>query len=199
MPAIMTSPVRAAAPAALTSSTTVPGPVPDVPLDTLIQGAWLTACQAQPAAAVTVTSTRAPPASATACSGDRVKTHAARCVTSNRRSLMTMAPLRSTGCWLLATLNEICDSPWPLAGDTEIHATSGLADHVHSRLMVSATIPLPPALSTSGGVAESVSAQRTAVGAAEFDVDAELHAVASKPHRIATAVEMPERVNILRA
>ena len=175
----------------------MPGPAPEAPEDTVIHGTWLTACQAQPAAAVTVTSTRAPPASATSCAGDRLKAHPARCVTSNRCSLMTMAPLRSRGCWLLATLNEICDSPWPLAGDTEIHSTAGLADHSHSRLMVSATVPVPPPLSTSGGVPESVSAQRTGVGAAEFEVDDELQALASKPHRIATAVEIPENLRIV--
>ena len=96
---------------------------------------------------------------------------------------------------MLATLNETCDSPWPLAGDTEIQFTSGLADHAHSRLMVSATVPDPPPLSTIGGVPESVSVQRTVVGAAEFDVVDELHAVRSRPLRIAT-VEIRESLII---
>ena len=62
MPAISTSPVRASPPLALTSSATVPVPAPEAPADTVIHGTWLTACQAQPAAAVTVTSSRAPTA-----------------------------------------------------------------------------------------------------------------------------------------
>ena len=97
---------------------------------------------------------------------------------------------------MLATLNETCDSPWPLAGDTEIQSTSGLADHAHSRLMVSATVPDPPPLSTIGGVPESVSAQRAVVGAAEFDVLDELHAVSSRPLRIAKTVEIRESLII---
>ncbi len=50
----------------------------------LIHGTWLAACQAQPAAAFTVTVTRAPLAADLPCVGDNVKTHAARCVTSRR-------------------------------------------------------------------------------------------------------------------
>lgn len=95
--AISTSPVRASPLLALTSSVTVPGPSPEAPADTVIHGAWLTARQAQPAGAVTVTSSRAPWALAAPCVGDNVTAHAARCVTSSRRSLMTIPPVRSAG------------------------------------------------------------------------------------------------------
>lgn len=97
---------------------------------------------------------------------------------------------------MLATLNETCDSPWPLGGDTVIQSTSGLADHVHSRGMLSATVPDPPPPSTIGGVPESVSAQRTVVGAAEVDVVDELHAFRSRPLSIARNVECRESLII---
>jgi hypothetical protein len=83
-PAISTSPARAAPKFSLTSSVTVPCPAPEEPLAILIHGTWLAACQAQPAAAVTVTVMRPPPAAGLPCVGDNVKTHAARCVTSRR-------------------------------------------------------------------------------------------------------------------
>ena len=76
MPAISTSPVRASPSLALTSSATVPVPAPEAPADTVIHGTWLTACQAQPAPAVTVTSSRAPSVPASPCVGESVKAHA---------------------------------------------------------------------------------------------------------------------------
>jgi hypothetical protein len=109
---------------------------------------------------------------------------------------MTIVPLRSTAWGLLATLNDTCASPWPLAGEMAIQSTSGLADHVHSRLIASARVPEPPPLSIIGGVPETVSAHRAGVGAAAFDVDEELHAAGSRPLSITTIVVKRESLTI---
>jgi hypothetical protein len=56
-------------------------------------------------------------------------------------------------------------SPWPLVLLRDIHESFELADHAHSRSVLSAKLPFPPEAGTSGGVLVIDTAHRLAVGA----------------------------------
>ena len=175
-PAITTSAERSGPALGATSSVAVPAPVPVALPAIEIHGAELAAVHTHSAGPPILTVTRAPFALTAACVGVTVNRHAARCVTSSRRSFTTMAPVRWTASGLAATLYATCASPCPLAGETVIHGTSGLADHVHSRLMPTPTVPAPPLLASTGATPFSVSAHRAVVGAVTFVLDEEPHA-----------------------
>jgi hypothetical protein len=173
---------------AATSIVTLPLPVPDAPALTVIQEALLFAVQAHEGPAVTGI-VRLPPAAAISSlvllrayvHGDPIW------VTSTRRSLTPMPPLRVVAVGLGATRKLIVAPPCPAAVDVRlIQSTSAFAFHEHSRLIETVSAPSPPDAPMLRESEASVTAHCALVGAVTL-VDEEEPQLASTTSVVAAA------------
>jgi hypothetical protein len=68
---------------------------------------------------------------------------------SDRPSLTLSAACRIVPAGLGATVKPSVALPWPLVGEVKaIHSAPARALHVHSRLMVRFSVPVPPSAGT---------------------------------------------------
>jgi len=145
-PPTATVPLRDEPGLAATVMFTVPAPFPGDPLDTAIQSDWLVAVQVHPACASTCTA-NAPPADATEeLVGDTVYWHGAgSCAIAICASLTVTVPRRAAGSGFGATRNPTEPAPCPVVPEViAIHEAALDADHVQSRFVSTAIVPLPP-------------------------------------------------------
>ncbi|HJR58360.1 MAG TPA: hypothetical protein VJ813_03135 [Vicinamibacterales bacterium] len=135
-PATLTVPVRTAPLVGVTESSTIPGPVPSLPLAIATHATWLCARQEQPGGAITGTFTKPPPAPTVNAVTPVAYVHAIPCTTWTLCPAMVRVPARdvpSAG----PTSKTTRPFPLPLWPWTRlIQGTSAVADHVHWLLLV---------------------------------------------------------------
>jgi hypothetical protein len=128
---------------ASTVNCTVPDPVPEAPLVTVIHGALLVAVQGQPPLAVTATVALPPPTTKGCVDGAIVNVHPPSWFTVTVRPPIVAVPLRTGPVF---AWNSSCTVPFPVPlapFRTPIHEALLVALHVHSAPVVTATSWVP--------------------------------------------------------
>jgi len=149
----VTVPVRACAVLVATTILTVALPTPEVGIGLLIQSTLLRAFHEQPGVALKETGRSLCAEDASAADGETVYWHGAGAwVTSTVWSDTARWPCRRVPFGLGCTVYPMVASPCPLVALRVIHASFELADHAHSRSVLTARLPAPPDAGISGGL-----------------------------------------------
>lgn len=173
-PATVSTPVRDGPVVARASNMTWPLPVPCAPSTMESHSVWLRAVHAHCALlAVTDTLLRSPAGDIETLVGETVKAHAAAsCVMASCCSPTTMEPRRCEGSMLALTLNATLPSPCPAAcAASWIQPPDADTFHWHSRLVLTLTVPVPPAEANVDGCAAAVTGHLLVEGAVTVWVD----------------------------
>jgi hypothetical protein len=148
-PAIVTVPVRAAPVFAATDRATVPLPVPEPPLVTVIHGTFGVAVHVQAGPVVTMVEAGPPPAGTDCDDGAMAKLHAAAaCVMVNVWPVIVTVPVRAAPVFAAADTATV---PLPVPDPplvTVIHVTFGVAVHVQAGPVVTVVDAGPPLAGT---------------------------------------------------
>ena len=172
-----------------TSIVTLALPVPDAPALIVIHATLLLAVHAHEGPAVTRI-VRFPPVAASA-SSVRLSEYvqgAPDCVMSTRRSFTAMPPLRVESDGFAPTRNVTVAPPCPVAAEVSvIQSASGLAFHVHSRLIETLSAPSPPEAPMFNEFEASVTPHCAVVGAVTLVDDEEPQLASAQSIATATA------------
>jgi len=173
----VTVPIRADALFAEITIRTVAFPAPEFGRKLPIQSTLLRAFHEQPGVAVRAADSSACAEGTSAVAGETLyRQGAAAWLTSIVWSDTATWPCRRVPFGLGCTVYPMLASPCPLVALSVIHASFELADHAHSRAVLSARLPLPPEAGTSGGLLVIETAHLVSDGAL-------MVVVADPPHR----------------
>src|SRR5262245_51121525 len=146
----VTDPLRVGPGFAPTVTTMVALPTPEAGVAPPTQLASLRTDHEQPSVAVRSSETSWFLSSRFTVDGETSNRHAAAaCATLTVCSATTRRPRRGTPLGLGAALYLSVAAPCPLAGLSDIHDSCTEADHGQSRVVFTATVPLPPAAGSS--------------------------------------------------
>jgi hypothetical protein len=158
-------------------------PTPEFGIGLPIQSAVLRAVHEQPGVAVNSIGSSTCVEDVSAVEGEAVNWQgAAACATSTVWSETVRCPCRRVPFGLGCTVYATVASPCPLVAPRVIHESCELADHAHSRAVLSVRLPLPPVAGISCG--------RFVIDTPHFVNDGALTLVVADPPHPATIATM---------